>query len=164
MTAPAARAKSNDGFDTRIRALTSWSTALPAAESPEWYGRLLASLELLVGDQPVEYLSGELTQDDGHLSARLVAYTHSFLVRAKAWGASGTELRTSATAVSRTGLILMAASGTGGDSPAGDLTVSLSYRGEGEAVVLPLEVPQGPHWAAEWAALLQGLRDDLAGR
>jgi hypothetical protein len=161
-------------LDRRIRSLPSWHRQLPARKAvPAWYGRLLTSYSLLVDEEPILYLTGELTLERGRLTGQLVSFTQSLLVRVKVWGAAGDDVKLAATSASRASLVLLGASGSTGASEEdadvawpGSLTFTLTYRAENDAVTLPLDIPHDPHWPAEQAALLAGLRADLvaAGR
>lgn len=153
-------------LDRRIRTLPSWKPVLHADTPPEWYGRLLTSYSLLADDEPTVYLTGELAEDEGHIVGHLVAFTDTLLVRAKVWGSESVKI--SVTAAPRSGLVLLAASGsasaTDEDAAAawpGDLTFTLTYGHESDALALPLDIPDDPEWAAEQVALLSGLRADL---
>lgn len=151
-------------LDRRIRSLPSWQPVLDG--SPEWYGRLLTSYSLLADAEPVVYLTGSLEQDDDHIVGYLVSFTTTLLVRAKVWGTS--DVKISVTSAARNGLVLLAASGsTSATEQApevawpGALTFTLTYGSEGDALALPLDVPDDPAWPAEQQALLAGLRADL---
>ena len=161
---PEARRGQVADLDRRIRSLPSWRPALEGA--PEWYGRLLTSFTLLADDEPTVYLTGQLEQHDDHLVGYLVSFTASLLVRAKVWGTG--DIKISVTSGARSALVLLAASGstsaTDEDAEVpwpGNLTFTLTYRSEGDALALPLDIPDDPNWPAEQAALLAGLRADL---
>lgn len=158
-----------EDLDRRIRSLPSWKAVVPTGETPGWYGRLLTSYALLADDEPVVYLTGQLEEGDGRITATLVSFTASFLVRAKVWGsAESDDVKIAVNAAPRSGLVLMGVSGSTSASDAdaevpwpGNLTFTLTYRTEGDALALPLDIPEDEHWQAEQAALLAGLRNDL---
>jgi len=150
--------------DRRIRSLPSWQPVLE--RTPDWYGRLLTSLSLLADDEPVVYLTGSLEQDGDHVVGYVIAFTTTLLVRAKVWGTD--DVKISVTSAARSGLVLLAASGStsaneqdAAVSWPGNLTFTLTYRSEGDALSLPLDIPDDPDWATEQVALLNGLRADL---
>lgn len=154
-------------LDRRIRALPSWHDVLGEGTAGTWYGRLLTSYVLLVDDESVVYLTGEATLDEGHLKANITSFTPTLLVRAKIWGwVDKDDVKLSVTAAPRSGLVMLGASGSTGVSEEdvpwpGNLTFTLTYRAEGDALALPQDIPEDDHWAAEQAALLTSLRADL---
>lgn len=166
MTAfPESRRPQVADIDRRIRSLPSWLDVL-GSPAPEWYGRLLTSYCLLTDNEPVVYLTGSMERDGEHLVGYLVSFTEHLLVRAKVWGS--TDVKMSASSVSRGGLVQLGVSGStavdDADAPLpwpGNLTFTLTYRSEADALALPLDIPDDPDWQAEQAALLAGLRSDL---
>ena len=158
-----------EDLDRRVRTLPSWKAVLPATEAPGWYGRLLTSYALLADDEPILYLTGQLEEAEGRVTASLISFTTSYLVRAKVWGSTETDdVKIAVNAAARSGLVLMGVSGStsASDKDAatpwpGNLTFTLTYRSEGDALALPLDIPEDKNWQAEQAALLAGLRVDL---
>lgn len=84
---PMNRDQANDLLD-RLRQVDSWRPVAKHSRAPAWFNQLWTQVAVAVGDDPVEYLDGELRSADGDPRGELVIFTHTRLVHARL-GAGG---------------------------------------------------------------------------
>lgn len=157
-----------------IEAEREWAPVLREGH-PRWYGRLVTSIAMALGDDPVSYLSASFRLERGlddqsqSFAAEVAVFTETFLVHAQFDGQADAVDGFNLLVIPRAALNILSVSTSGDavanesfDPFAGRTIVDLAYKGHGNvALTLPLAASDRVESRKDLLALFASLRNDL---
>lgn len=151
----------------RIEAHPDW-TGSTSGRQPLWYGRMLTSLVIALGEESIKYLTAAYSAKDGNFTAAIVIFTPTTLIVVNALGqtnANSGEYSTVLSSRSELKRFTLAAETSVFNTEAfsdwpGALSTTLTYA-DGFNLSLPLGRSHDSTHRAELDLLIKSLRDDL---